>query len=259
MALFQHHTKKGSLLSQLALLLVISSPFAYATNKILTVDSCHPPVDVNQSQYIVGYGSLIQERSKREDASDIGDNQPIYITGFNRSWIMYGTRGKLNTTYLAVVKKNAAKMNAVYFKLNNPKEISNYDEREYKYCRAIVSPQQIKTISTTVLPTGQYWVYITKDDDKTLPSTQYPILQSYVDIFLSGCLEQEEKHHLQNFAHDCIKMTSGWSRHWVNDRAVQANPSKNAPYTKKVDALIAKELPVYFKEIKIERVRPVKP
>ena len=246
MPLLSQNNIKGSLLSFLVLLLMVSGPLRSAANENKATPHCHPAVNIKQPQFIVGYGSLMQEKSKHEDASDIGENHPVYITGFKRSWIRHGTRRKLNTTYLAVVKKPDAKLNAVYYQLNNPADINNYDARERGYCRAMVSPQQIQTISGESLPNGQYWIYVTKDDETTVPSKQYPIMQSYVDIFLSGCLEQEKKYHLQGFARDCINMTSGWSRHWVNDRASRPDASKNAPYTLKVDALIEKELPGYI-------------
>jgi len=33
---------------------------------------------------------------------------------------------------------------------------------------------------------AQYWIYSVKDEYKKWPSKKYPIVQSYVDTFLSG-------------------------------------------------------------------------
>lgn len=252
MKIFQFHNIKRVLHSLFLLLLstINSLPWASTPNKL--IEDCHPKIDLNQSQFIVGYGSLMQEKSKREDASNVGENHPIYVTGFKRGWIKHGTPIGFSTTYLAVVKQPSSKMNAVYFKVNNANNIDQLDQREDTYCRALVSPKQIQTINLQPLPQGQYWIYITSDKEKERPSARYPIVQSYVDIFLSGCFELEKKYHLHHFSHDCIKTTSNWSVHWINDRIHPRTAFDNIPYVATIDPLIAIELPYYFSQIKIE-------
>lgn len=252
MTFFQQHNIKRSLFSFFILSLAVNSLFSYATDQKLITNDCHPLINLNRSQFIVGYGSLMQEKSKREDDTNVGENHPIYITGFNRGWIKHGTPIGFSTTYLAVVSQPTSKINAVYFRLNDSKDVGKYDQREDSYCRVAVSPKQIKTTFHEALPQGQYWIYITNDGKKDHPSSQYPIVQSYVDIFLSGCFELEEKYHLRGFARDCIKMTSAWSDHWVNDRVHPRTAFDNDPYVQKIDPLIATELPHYFNQIKIE-------
>ena len=63
---------------------------------------CRPPVDTSSAQYIIGYGSLMEEKSKNEDAKNVGANFPIYITGFERGWVEHGTDPRFGTTYLGV-------------------------------------------------------------------------------------------------------------------------------------------------------------
>ena len=252
MALFRQQHIDRVCLSVFILSLALNTLFSYATNQTIMTDDCHPSADLNQSQFIVGYGSLMQEKSKHEDDSNVGENHPIYITGLKRGWIKHGPPIGFSTTYLAVVRQPASKINAVYFKLNNSKDVNKYDRREESYCRVAVSPKQIKTIVNEALPEGQYWIYISSDDKKDHPSSQYPIVQSYVDIFLSGCFELEEKYHLHGFARDCIKMTSDWSEYWVNDRVHPRTAFDNDPDVPKIDPLIATELPHYFNQIKIE-------
>jgi len=59
----------------------------------------------------------------------------------------------------------------------------------------------------------------------SLPDEDHPIVQSYVDIFLSGCLQLQEQvlpdiEAEKDFPSRCIETTHGWSAHWKNDRGI---------------------------------------
>ncbi|CDZ78857.1 hypothetical protein BN59_03172 [Legionella massiliensis] len=222
------------------------------TTKLEPLENCRSSVNPQLPQFVIGYGSLMHEDSKREDSFESGDNYPIYLTGFQRGWIEPGTDIGFSTTYLGVIKDAKAKINATYFKLNNSKAIYNYDKREDSYCRLEVSPKQIQALATKKLPHGQYWIYVSRSSLAHSPSQQKPIVQSYVDIFLSGCFQLEKKFHIQNFARDCVRTTNYWSGFWVNDRLYPRTAFDNDPYVAKIDPLLAKELPYYFKQIRIE-------
>jgi hypothetical protein len=45
---------------------------------------CHPEIDLEKKQYIIGYGSLINEQSKRYSVADVSNGFPVEITGFRR-------------------------------------------------------------------------------------------------------------------------------------------------------------------------------
>lgn len=219
--------------------------------KSLEAQGCRPVPDMAMSQFIIGYGSLMQEQSKQEDSANVGKNLPIYITGFDRGWIEHSTEPRFGTTYLGVKSKPNHKMNAVYFKLNAADDIHNYDKRENTYCRVAVSKDKIQSLGGIDLPEGQYWIYTTvSKGDK--PSKQFPLVQSYVDIFLSGCLDLEKQYHLQGFAKDCVNTTSNWSPAWKNDRVNPRTAVDNVAYVADVDSLIANTLPEYYNQIKIE-------
>ncbi|MFT4058390.1 MAG: hypothetical protein QM652_02465 [Legionella sp.] len=47
---------------------------------------CHPEINPNLPQYIVGYGSLIDETSKRRTDPSAEDNVSILIKGYKRIW-----------------------------------------------------------------------------------------------------------------------------------------------------------------------------
>jgi len=231
--------------------LIITSNESNAFSKTQP-DKCHPSVNTALSQFIIGYGSLMQEASKRETDPNVGENYPIYVSGFKRGWIEEGTLIGFGTTYLGVKQHANSRMNAVYFKLNNAKSVFEYDKREDTYCRVGVLPKDIQSPAAIKIPKGQYWIYVTPAQQNYLPSVKLPIVQSYVDIFLSGCFQLEEKFHLQHFARDCIRTTSYWSGAWVNDRVHPRTAFDDMPYVPKIDPLIANELPQYFKQIRLE-------
>ncbi|KTC95239.1 hypothetical protein [Legionella feeleii] len=231
--------------------LILSSCFKQAVKEEpLLAGNCRPPFNNKLPQFVIGYGSLMQEDSKREDAAGVGKNYPVYISGFERGWIEQGSKVGFSTTYLGIRKRAGSEMNAVYFKLNGAKALHNYDRRENTYCRVAVAREKIRPLITKSLPRGQYWIYTTQSLQP--PSHHDPIVQSYVDIFLRGCFELEQQYHLHHFAKDCIRTTAYWSGHWVNDRVYPRTAFDNIPYVNKIDPLLAKELPQYFSQIKIE-------
>jgi hypothetical protein len=236
-----------------ALYIFLLGSFATLTSTENMANDCRPQTDSGLSQYIIGYGSLMQEKSKSEDSAKAGKNMPIYLYGFERGFIERSKDTRFGSTYLGVKENADAKINAVYFKLNDPKDIHAYDKREHSYCRVKVPKNKIEPLAGIALPEGQYWIYIPLVTN--LPSSNYPLTQSYVDIFLSGCLELESKYNLPDFAKNCVKSTNHWSKSWVNDRVYPRTAHDNIPYAQKVDSLILETLPEYIKHIKIESCR----
>lgn len=66
--------------------------------------------------------------------------------------------------------------------------------------------------------------YRMRDDAVQRPSQQFPVVQSYVDIFVGGGLELEQRYNLPGFVRESILSTDGWSKHWVNDRSPAYRP-----------------------------------
>lgn len=61
------------------------------------------------------------------------------------------------------------------------------------------------------------------------PGKGHPITQSYVDIFLGGCLDVSEAYGIEEFALECIRTTKGWSKYWINDRIMPRRPFEHQP------------------------------
>jgi cation transport regulator ChaC len=213
---------------------------------------CHPKIDNRVPQYIIGYGSLMDEHSKKETDATAQENIPVLIKGYARSWSVYGTLPGLNTTFLSVSKNKHASLNGVIYLLKNPENIQLYDAREDSYCRKEVTPREITLYSGALPNQKQMWIYSSAREQHQYPTKDHPIVQSYVDIFIRGCIQIEEKFKINGFAKNCIKSTGQWSKHWVNDRIFPRRPWLYEPYASKIDALVKEMLPELFKHIKFE-------
>jgi hypothetical protein len=159
-------------------------------------EDCHPVPDQSLKHiYIIGYGSLISKSSKNSTHSDTGPNIPISVKGFTRNWNCRSEApARLRPTYLNVDKNNSSgEFNGVAFKLPSLLSLHEFDRRETYYCRFLVEPKDITILvnesSGLPLPemgNSQFWVYSVIPEYKEWPNRNFPILQSYVDIFLSG-------------------------------------------------------------------------
>ncbi|HUL68412.1 MAG TPA: gamma-glutamylcyclotransferase family protein [Burkholderiaceae bacterium] len=214
---------------------------------------CHPDADAGQPQYIVGYGSLMQDESRKRTSPQAGPAHPVEVSGFRRGWFAKGDPVGFSTTYLGVTPDPHGRVNAVVYAVETSELVAT-DRRESSYCRKSVPMTAIKTLEqgTFEVAAGQAWIYVNRPQAIAAPSARYPIVQSYVDIFLSGCLEQEQRFALNGFAQRCVATTGNWSEHWVNDRLYPRRPFIYQPRSRQIDALLARNLPEYFARIRIE-------
>lgn len=213
---------------------------------------CHPIPDPQQAQYIIAYGSLMEAKSKNGTDSTSGKNRPVSVKNYQRGWFSKGESIGFSTSYLGVIKRSNAHFNGTIFPLATPASIKNYDKREKYYCRVSVPKEYIQPLDCSNLPDAQFWIYVMKPEFIAKPSKKYPIVESYVDIFLSGCIEIENKFRLKNFAADCVSTTRNWSTHWVNDRIYPRRPFVFEPNASKIDTLLNEEIPEFFTQIKLD-------
>lgn len=220
---------------------------------VTPASECNAPIDPGRPQYIVGYGSLMQDESRKRTSPQAGPAHPIEVSGYRRGWFEQGSPVGFSTTFLGVVQDRESRMNAVMYEVK-PSELADTDARERSYCREAVPLADVRLLDPGFTPTpkAQIWIYVTRGPSVALPNARYPIVQSYVDIFLSGCLEQEQRFRVAGFAQQCIATTSGWSEHWVNDRIYPRRPFVYQPRAREIDTLLSKELPGYFSRIRIE-------
>jgi len=213
---------------------------------------CHPKINPHLPQYVIGYGSLIDEQSKKRTDPSAQENLPVRVNGYKRSWSVHGNLPGFNATFLSVYEDSKSAFNGVIYKLSNPENIKHYDKRERAYCRKALTVDKLQILTSTLPEQKQIWIYTSAQKNNQYPVKNYPIVQAYVDTFIRGCLRIEEKFKIKNFAKDCIKNTDQWSVFWINDRIFPRHPSAIEPDAAKIDGLLKEMVPEQFKYIKIE-------
>ena len=88
--------------------------------------------------------------------------------------------------------------------------MAEFDHRERGYHRIQISADQIETDST-FNHEHSIWVYV--KDQPDVPCSNSPIMQTYVDTVLAGCLEVSE-----SFAQHFVHHTQGWHHPMEDDR-----------------------------------------
>jgi|GEM_PF-402231 len=213
---------------------------------------CNPAPDPAKVQYIIGYGSLMQDESRKRTTPNANIAYPVKVNGYRRGWFTRGSGVGFSTTFLGVAQSKEGALNAAIY-LIDVTEITAMDKREFSYCRLAVEPENYSLLKQDIpLSPGQAWIYVNKPETIATPNRRYPIVQSYVDIFLSGCLELEQRFDLEDFAKQCLVTTSNWSIQWMNDRIYPRRPFIYQPKAGRIDQLLKEHLPQYFQHIRIE-------
>ncbi len=193
-------------------------------------------------QYIFGYGSLMQRESRMGTWAGAEFACPVIVTGVSRGWFDQTGGPSWNPTYLGAVLEKDAICNGVIFPVS-PESLSAYNQREVGYQPTRIDSSQISTLDGSQMPEGDVWFYGNRE--KKFPSSEHPIVQSYVDVCLDGCLEMEALYPLArqgNFAEQFIKSTTNWQPPWINDRIYPWRPFVYVPRASQIDALIQKVL-----------------
>jgi hypothetical protein len=222
--------------------------------------------------FIFGYGSLIEDESRMRTTPSARYAWPVKVKGVRRGWWARGDASGLTTTYLGALDDPAAWCNGVIYPVT-AQEIAATDEREsagYKRCK--IDPGDLTMLDgRSAPPEGDFWAYINlippDQLDDNLPSPRFPMVQSYVDICVNGCLEVEGKYPTAaGFTQDFISTTDAWSLYWVNDRLYPRRPFIYQPSASKIDAALKaapKTAELYY-EVELEPAtwedrKPVRP
>ncbi len=195
---------------------------------------------------MIGYGSLIETHSRLRTNPQARYVYPLELYGCQRVWGLHG--GAYKTTFLTLIKKAGLHLNAIYYPVTTA-EIKQADQRESGYCRVQVSRKDIHFLAQHQPPkNASLWIYVVKSGQLELPNTAYPIAQSYVDVFLNGCLQIQQRYHLKDFALQCITTSHSWAGKgaWVNDRVHARRPFASVPNAILIDRLLAKHIHDYY-------------
>jgi len=164
--------------------------------------------------FIFGYGSLICSKSRAITAPTVANREtiPVTVEGVERTWAKKSVRGY---TSMGVRFQKGAECVGVLVPVSN-NELEQFDHREVGYDRYELQPKDILPfessdetwyentfLTNSHMKRSQIWVYVQKI---MLPATSdFPIVQSYLDIILRGCLSISEE-----FAYKFMKSTKGW-------------------------------------------------
>ncbi|ASA57091.1 gamma-glutamylcyclotransferase family protein [Vibrio gazogenes] len=155
--------------------------------------------------YIFGYGSLMNS-SSRQLTGQTGLTCPAVVEGLTRTW------GMVDDSYQAsplVAQLGDGIVNGVLLDVST-EGLAQFDQRERGYHRIQLATANIDT-ELSLCDEDTVWVYV--KNHPMPPSHQSPILQTYIDTVVTGCLEVSEA-----FAHLFVKHTHGWEHPLENDR-----------------------------------------
>src|SRR5262245_51902524 len=173
----------------------------------------------DRQQFIFGYGSFIESQSRAMILPSAIYASPVIVAGIQRGW--FGRVGgvSLSLTYLGAVHDLDSHCNGVIFKVPQ-EQLEVFDNYESGYIRERIDRKNITMLDgNKTAPEGDIWFYT--NSEKRFASPEFPIVQSYVDVCLNGCLEIEATYPLAReaeFAETFMKTTTDWSKYWVNDR-----------------------------------------
>jgi len=226
--------------------------------------------------FLFGFGSIIQSQSRKGSDPSAPDAAPCRIKpewGFVREWNFQAATAQICALGLRKTKPNekGASINGVIFPA--PSDLNDFDKRENGYMRVVVPVEMVETLSWHVLPPdANVFAYVPyapsvvekygvdpetgyprcsgdkppdgldmKTEGPGLglkpPSLSHPILQTYIDVVITGCLEYGE-----DFCREFIKTTFLWSPYWLNERTLSRRPWLHQKQYVKIDKLLREEL-----------------
>ncbi len=158
-------------------------------------------------QYIFGYGSLISQDARNKTAHS-KRVLPARVCGYRRFWNAFPLYG---WSPLAVRRESEASCNGVLIAVDAP-QLELFDRREGGYAREIVEHDSIELLEDADLGSSFVWIYVPLRS--VMPGNDTPILQSYVDVAVTGCLDYSER-----FAREFVETTDYWDSPWLDDRS----------------------------------------
>ncbi len=180
------------------------------------------------TQYIFGYGSLINQQS-RQLTGQVGETYPAIVDHLVRYW------GSIDRSYSLsplVAKLGEGQTNGVLMAID-AEDLALFDQRERGYQRIQLKSQHIHS-KAQLTEQCQVWAYVQPSSPP--PNAQSPIALSYLDTVLAGCLSFSVE-----FARHFIAHTQGWQHGWQNDRHAplySRNPGVSAEQLTQIDQLL---------------------
>jgi hypothetical protein len=191
--------------------------------------------------HVFGYGSLLERASRTRTNPDAIGAWPARVEGYQRGWFhQFADHVGSSCTYLGAVKARGKTINGVIYRVA---DFESTQQRETGYTATPLKADEITMLDggKTLDPAKGEKVYIfvsNKDSiSKTMePTTVFPMVQSYVDLCINGCLELEAIYRTANgFTQEFIRTTTGWNKDWINDRLYPRRPFIYVPNAGAID------------------------
>ncbi|MEU0369565.1 gamma-glutamylcyclotransferase family protein [Streptomyces sp. NPDC006283] len=202
-----------------------------------------PLPSLTERNYIFGYGSLIQRESRTTTWLKAEEAVPAVVRGISRGWYDRVDTASWGPTYVGAVPKRDARCNGVIFAVA-PEELRAFARRESGYRLTRIPSRDISMLDGSKSPpVGTVWYFA--NVARRYPSERFPIVQSYVDACLDGCLENEVSYpeaREAQFAKEFMRTTTDWQTPWFNDRIHPWRPFVYVPRANAIDSLIRHEL-----------------
>ncbi len=194
------------------------------------------------ADYVFGYGSLLERASRTRTNPDAVGAWPARVTGYERGWFHQFPKHVGSTcTFLGAVKDAPKTMNGVIYQVA---DLTTTIKREVGYTATYLQKDQIEMLDGfgPWTPDGDAKIVIFLSNTESVssnnePTPQFPIVQSYVDICINGCLEINALYRAVkgDFAQEFIRTTTGWNANWVNDRIYPRRPFIYSPSAIAID------------------------
>jgi len=155
---------------------------------------------------------------------------PVRVRGWKRAWNFVLRRAGMCA--LGVSRARAAVSNGVLVHVSL-EELPKFDAREGGYKRRRLDPKVCTPLGGDRIPADDLWIYV--PTKRGMPTNEAPIVQSYVDVVLQGCLTISSA-----FADEFVQTTDLWDTARLDDRKAPryARPLKAGAPLKGIDAVL---------------------
>ena len=179
-------------------------------------------------EYIFGFGSIMNRNTHGEN---VFPGAAVIICkefGYERKWNFRSSTGFTALGVSKVSSTGTAKdVNGVLFRVAQSL-MPVFDRREVGYEKVRIPLDCVEFFDKSpsswhkkLGPEDRLWVYVPLPTFNKPADENHPLLQSYVDTVLQGCLEWGGESMAESF----IQTTGGWSTYFLND-----TPSSRRPW-----------------------------
>ncbi|MEK6899601.1 MAG: gamma-glutamylcyclotransferase family protein [Nanoarchaeota archaeon] len=201
------------------------------------------------ADYLIGYGSFMNAKSRAEDGDTVGEALPAIIRGYRRVW---NTPDGDQTAVGCIPYEGSIVTGAIALAAST-EDFSGFDARETGYGRTRIPLVELVSYPRLALPKEGFGHIYVAQEDLAFPSEALPISQAYLDVVLNGCLsfgEEFGNKFGEEFAKEWVLTTYGWEYPWLNDRkkprySVEEVSKERADL---IDAILLETIPEMFKK-----------